>query len=1060
MHTRWAEWMVNAPLLILMLGNLLRLRPKYAWNLMLTQFLVIILGYAGEIITTPWRKMLCFFLSLSLCLVTIGFVCLFCSHFLSQHVTIPGSLPKENAKAFSAVKHLTWCILPLWALFPLTYSLNLSRVLPETYYLLLCPLLDFLFKGFFLGLCFMLWSCMDFLKQHSTEEEIKELRRIQENFLRYVYHEIRNPFNIITLGLDFLQTEVQSLESTSVLATLKKSAASMTKIIDDALNVSESKNHLQLIKQATDLKALVRACIRDFRQKAENKDITLVQNISEIVPAHVMIDQSKVMKMFRCLLSNAVKFSRNSSTVEVCLKLENFTSVETNKCTVTFSVVDCGFGIPKELISTLLEPFANARPGDFLEDEDRGSGLSLCMTKILCDLMGAKIYFKTAQGLGSTFFISLECEECFEDIDALENAGLWDSILDKWDNPPCIYRQQCDKQCDTMQQSGISLASSHSANLESSSTKNSEPRNSGSSFKSINLNQLSVSSDASGDFGSRKNSALQMLAQSHNFDQSRSFVPIDASGNLSLRKKSWQQRQRFNNDACFVYSAPSSYCSSPKNLFQQGQIVKKCELMVCRSELSFCKSSTLHAQMNRNILEPMDSSFSPRTMSLPKNSLATNNVSGITVKGGLKQHSNMSESRTERSAKNLVQSNRTVSQQHLFAEEAEEDDFESCFDPHGRKIDSNSAEHVEIGEVLPTKNSGNGSSTAGQKQDHTLLSKQNQKCSKPGHLVGVETSILQQGFQRRQTRNLSQRNRTDSSQDTNNTVFRKQCEFFPEELKFLPCTTVENCDSEDEKSKMDANVRSLSSFYDHQASNQNECYKEEKQEQKKTGDDIPGSLTLFVTELNEHYSSEHLPSADDCGTTICRNGEGGSSFNFNSLPNCVKKSPKNSLKKTSSSIIKLFSPSSKTRTTRQNVYCSSLGSEIQKKTGSNNNGTQILIVDDVKSNLKLTSMILKKSGYNCDTATNGVEAIEMASKNKYSLIFMDNVMPIMNGIEATRQILSFDKSIAIIGLTGNVVARDQEEFMQAGIKLLIQKPADKTQLLKVCRDYCNQSIEK
>jgi len=112
--------------------------------------------------------------------------------------------------------------------------------------------------------------------------------------------------------------------------------------------------------------------------------------------------------------------------------------------------------------------------------------------------------------------------------------------------------------------------------------------------------------------------------------------------------------------------------------------------------------------------------------------------------------------------------------------------------------------------------------------------------------------------------------------------------------------------------------------------------------------------------------------------------------------------------------------------------------------------SEILIVDDVTSNLKLVNLILTKAGYVCDTASNGQEAVELASRHAYKLIIMDNVMPVMDGIEATRQISNFDKCVVIVGLTGNILQKDQEQFLQAGARLIIEKPANKARLLEVC----------
>jgi len=116
-------------------------------------------------------------------------------------------------------------------------------------------------------------------------------------------------------------------------------------------------------------------------------------------------------------------------------------------------------------------------------------------------------------------------------------------------------------------------------------------------------------------------------------------------------------------------------------------------------------------------------------------------------------------------------------------------------------------------------------------------------------------------------------------------------------------------------------------------------------------------------------------------------------------------------------------------------------------------GQNILIVDDVRSNVKMMEMILSKVGFCCDVAFNGQEAVALARLKHYDLILMDNVMPVMNGIEATRTILSFDASTSIVGVTGNVLQHDKDEFLKAGAKLVLEKPIDRVKLITVSIDF-------
>ena len=118
-----------------------------------------------------------------------------------------------------------------------------------------------------------------------------------------------------------------------------------------------------------------------------------------------------------------------------------------------------------------------------------------------------------------------------------------------------------------------------------------------------------------------------------------------------------------------------------------------------------------------------------------------------------------------------------------------------------------------------------------------------------------------------------------------------------------------------------------------------------------------------------------------------------------------------------------------------------------------------LIAEDNPINMKLLTTTLKSFGVEADTAENGLEAFNKYSANpqKYDIIFMDVQMPIMDGIEATQEILEFEKEenlphTPIIAVTANVLKGDKEKFIGAGMDDYISKPIDKKELLRVLEE--------
>jgi signal transduction histidine kinase/DNA-binding response OmpR family regulator len=108
---------------------------------------------------------------------------------------------------------------------------------------------------------------------------------------------------------------------------------------------------------------------------------------------------------------------------------------------------------------------------------------------------------------------------------------------------------------------------------------------------------------------------------------------------------------------------------------------------------------------------------------------------------------------------------------------------------------------------------------------------------------------------------------------------------------------------------------------------------------------------------------------------------------------------------------------------------------------------KVLLVDDVKSNLYVTNGLLKPYGLEVETATNGLEAIEkIKNGGDYDVVFMDHMMPVMDGIKATRIIRELGYVRPIVALTANAVVGQAEMFLQSGFDGFISKPIDSREL--------------
>jgi two-component system, sensor histidine kinase and response regulator len=114
-------------------------------------------------------------------------------------------------------------------------------------------------------------------------------------------------------------------------------------------------------------------------------------------------------------------------------------------------------------------------------------------------------------------------------------------------------------------------------------------------------------------------------------------------------------------------------------------------------------------------------------------------------------------------------------------------------------------------------------------------------------------------------------------------------------------------------------------------------------------------------------------------------------------------------------------------------------------------GTRVLLVEDNEINQEVAIGLLEDAAIHVDLAENGEIAVRMSQQNDYDVVLMDMQMPVMDGIEATREIRSDPRlrNLPIIAMTANAMAADREKCLEAGMNDHIGKPIDPDQLFSV-----------
>ena len=118
---------------------------------------------------------------------------------------------------------------------------------------------------------------------------------------------------------------------------------------------------------------------------------------------------------------------------------------------------------------------------------------------------------------------------------------------------------------------------------------------------------------------------------------------------------------------------------------------------------------------------------------------------------------------------------------------------------------------------------------------------------------------------------------------------------------------------------------------------------------------------------------------------------------------------------------------------------------------------KILVVDDVEMNLKVVKGLLKETQIQIDTAVSGRQCLERVKTTRYDVIFLDHMMPEMDGIETLQNMKllkdNLNREVPVIMLTANAIVGAKEEYIQAGFTDYLTKPIQETELLAMLLKY-------
>lgn len=242
-----------------------------------------------------------------------------------------------------------------------------------------------------------------------TAEVANSLKSV---FLANMSHEIRTPLNaIIGFSALALNTEL-SPKQHDYIRKINDSGVSLLGIINGILDFSKIEaDKLEMEQSLFCLDDVLSSVIAVVEQKAVDKNIELLLDISPEIPWQLVGDSLRLGQIITNLVGNAVKFTEKGE-VELIATLQERTE---GKIKLQFSVRDTGLGLSTEHLAKLFQPFTQA--DDSMTRRFGGTGLGLSISKRLAEMMGGEIWAESESGTGSNFSFT-----AWFDIESAENS--------------------------------------------------------------------------------------------------------------------------------------------------------------------------------------------------------------------------------------------------------------------------------------------------------------------------------------------------------------------------------------------------------------------------------------------------------------------------------------------------------------------------------------------------------------------------------------------------------------------------------------------------------------
>jgi len=234
--------------------------------------------------------------------------------------------------------------------------------------------------------------------------EQRELDRAKDEFISLVSHQLRTPLTIIRvygeMFADGLLGQITKLQARHI-ARMTDASIRLIKLIDDILDVSRVElGHYAVRRELANFNQLAQICIDQVAPLASAKQIVLSFAADPSCNV-VRVDSTMVMQILDNLLVNAIRYTpAGEGSIQVACRREGEE--------LLLTVADNGIGIPKADQGRIFDRFYRAH--NAVNIEEHGTGLGLYLINVLVKTVGGRVWFDSAPGQGTTFYVALPAD--------------------------------------------------------------------------------------------------------------------------------------------------------------------------------------------------------------------------------------------------------------------------------------------------------------------------------------------------------------------------------------------------------------------------------------------------------------------------------------------------------------------------------------------------------------------------------------------------------------------------------------------------------------------------